>query len=128
MPGSMAKSAKTAVDLFPSLSGIPIVRGWVGIEAFSQDEMQIIGNVHGINGLIIASGFSGHGFGIGPAVGALIAEQIVTGKTPEFELQSKQTGELSSYTLKGLTRVSGTRMIVRRAIPIGVGKQHVASS
>lgn len=84
MPGSMAKSAKTAIDLFPSLRGIPVVRGWVGIEAFCEDEMQVIGGVPSIDGLIVATGFSGHGFGIGPGVGALIAEQIVTGNVPEL--------------------------------------------
>ena len=45
MPGSMAKSARTTVGLFPSLAGIPILRAWAGIEAFCEDGMQVIGNV-----------------------------------------------------------------------------------
>jgi sarcosine oxidase subunit beta len=80
MPGSMAKSAQTTMELFPSLSGIPVVRAWVGIEAFCEDEMQIIGPVHYPEGLILATGFSGHGFAIGPGVGSLLAEYVNTGQ------------------------------------------------
>ncbi len=82
LPGSMAKSARTTVNLYPSLAGIPVVRAWVGIEAFCKDEMQIIGPVPGVQGLVLATGFSGHGFGIGPGVGALIARYFITGKMP----------------------------------------------
>jgi sarcosine oxidase subunit beta len=84
MPGSMAKSAQTTVELFPSLSGIPVVRAWVGIEAFCEDEMQIIGPVHYPEGLIMAAGFSGHGFAIGPGVGSLLAEYVNTGQMSEM--------------------------------------------
>jgi len=99
LPGSMAKSAKTTVDLYPALAGIPIVRGWVGIEAFCKDEMQIVGPVPYVEGLVLAAGFSGHGFGIGPGVGALIAQYITTDTMPamlkpfSFERFSKDAGE-----------------------------------
>jgi len=98
-PGSMAKSAKTTVDLYPTLAGIPIVRGWVGIEAFCKDEMQIVGPVPYVEGLVLATGFSGHGFGIGPGVGALIAQYITTDTMPamlksfSFERFSKGADE-----------------------------------
>ena len=83
-PGSMAKSAKTAVELFPSLTGVPVVRAWVGIEAFSKDEMQIVGPVDDLDGLILAAGFSGHGFGIGPGVGSLVARYVVRDQLPDM--------------------------------------------
>ena len=79
MPGSMAKSARTTVGLYPSLASIPILRAWLGIEAFCEDEMEVVGPVPGVDGLIIAAGFSGHGFAVGPGVGSLIAEFISTG-------------------------------------------------
>ncbi len=82
MPGSMAKSAGTTLGLFPALAGMPVIRAWVGIEAFGADGMQVIGPVPGVSGLILAAGFSGHGFAIGPGVGALIADYLITGKWP----------------------------------------------
>ncbi len=36
-------------------------------------------------GLFLASGFSGHGFGIGPGAGKVMAK-LVAGKTPGFDL------------------------------------------
>jgi sarcosine oxidase subunit beta len=79
LPGSMAKSAQKTVDLYPALADIPIVRAWVGIEAFSADEMQIVGPVPEIDRLFVATGFSGHGFGIGPGVGPSISQYLTTG-------------------------------------------------
>ena len=84
MPGSMSKSARTTVGLFPSLAGVPVLRAWAGIEAFCEDEMQVIGPVPGMDGLIIATGFSGHGFAIGPGVGSLLAHYLTTGKFSEM--------------------------------------------
>jgi sarcosine oxidase subunit beta len=80
LPGSMAKSAETTVSLFPSLAGIPIVRAWLGIEAFCIDEMQIVGPAGSVDGIIVAAGFSGHGFAVGPGIGSLIAQYITTGQ------------------------------------------------
>ena len=84
LPGSMAKSARTTVGLFPSLAGIPVLRAWAGIEAFCEDEMQVVGAVPGLDGLIIAAGFSGHGFAIGPGVGSLLAQYLTTGELSEM--------------------------------------------
>jgi sarcosine oxidase subunit beta len=84
LPGSMAKSAETTVSLYPSLAGIPIVRAWLGIEAFCKDEMQIVGPVASVDGLILAAGFSGHGFAIGPGIGSLIAQYLTTGQWPDM--------------------------------------------
>ena len=84
MPGSMAKSARTTVGLYPSLAGIPVLRAWAGIEAFCADEMQVIGPVPGVDGLIVAAGFSGHGFAIGPGVGRLLTDYLTTGEWSEM--------------------------------------------
>ena len=80
LPGSMAKSARTAVALFPCLAGTTILRAWVGIEAFSPDSLQVIGPAPTVDNLFLAAGFSGHGFALGPGVGRLIARYITTGE------------------------------------------------
>ncbi len=80
LPGSMAKSAQTALAIYPALAGVPVIRAWLGLEAFCADEMEIVGPAPGLSGLILAAGFSGHGFAIGPGVGLLMAEYIVSGR------------------------------------------------
>ena len=84
LPGSMAKSADTTVGLFPALVNVPIMRAWLGIEAFCKDEMQIVGPAPSVDGLIVAAGFSGHGFAVGPGVGSLIAQYVTTNQWPEM--------------------------------------------
>jgi sarcosine oxidase subunit beta len=78
---AIAKAATTAAALFPVLRDANIVRVWSGIEGFTQDGLPVIG--HGCEeGVFHAFGFSGHGFQLGPAVGALVAEAVTTGATP----------------------------------------------
>ena len=51
----------------------------------SPDEVPLIGPIKGAEGMILASGLSGHGFGLGPGVG-LVAAQLATGRTPATDL------------------------------------------
>jgi len=45
------------------------------------DVVPVISAVDEVPGLVIATGFSGHGFGIGPGAGRLVAD-IVMGTSP----------------------------------------------
>jgi glycine/D-amino acid oxidase-like deaminating enzyme len=83
LPGSMARSAATAAALFPVLAQVPVVRAWVGTESFSQDDSPVISILPEHPGLLVAAGFSGHGFAIAPAVGQRVAEWLATGQVPE---------------------------------------------
>jgi len=84
LPESLARSAETTVQLFPALSGVPIVRAWAGFEAYCLDRQPVIGPIDELNGLILAAGFSGHGFALGPGVGSLIARYVTTGQCSEL--------------------------------------------
>ena len=50
------------------------------------DEIPVLGPVDGQAGLLVATGFSGHGFGIGPAAGYLMA-QLAMGEQPIVDLR-----------------------------------------
>lgn len=78
---ALALSAQTVWDLFPIMRGAEIVRAWAGIEACMADEIPVIGPSATAPGAFHAFGFSAHGFQLGPAVGAIIAELIATGTT-----------------------------------------------
>jgi glycine/D-amino acid oxidase-like deaminating enzyme len=47
----------------------------------TPDALPVISGVDSLRGFFIATGFSGHGFGIAPGAGRLMAE-LVTGETP----------------------------------------------
>jgi len=66
---------------FPVFEPLEIIERWAGCIDVTPDEVPIIDAVDSLPGFYIATGFSGHGFGIGPAAGKLTAD-IITGNTP----------------------------------------------
>jgi sarcosine oxidase, subunit beta len=68
--------------LIPHVVSAVIDQAWLGIDAQGHDEVPVLGEVQGIDGLIVATGFSGHGFALSPAVGEVIAGLITTGQSP----------------------------------------------
>jgi sarcosine oxidase subunit beta len=66
---------------FPSLSEAKIVRTWAGWMDHCADGVPVLGKVSEVPGLVLACGFSGHGFGIAPGAAGQIAELITTGTT-----------------------------------------------
>ena len=72
-------SAQTVAALFPGLEGIRIVRSWAGIEGVMPDGIPVIGPSGTEECAWHAFGFSAHGFQLGPIVGKVLAELVVTG-------------------------------------------------
>jgi sarcosine oxidase subunit beta len=72
----------------PSLEKARIARGWAGLYEISPDHHAILGRVPGVEGFIVANGFSGHGFQHSPAVGKVISELIVDGKALTIDISS----------------------------------------
>lgn len=66
---------------FPFLREARLAQFWAGALDVTPDTLPVIDAVEAIPGLYLASGFSGHGFGLGPGAGLLMS-QIVTGNTP----------------------------------------------
>jgi sarcosine oxidase subunit beta len=73
LEASVAGSLETARAVYPPLAGLGLARSWAGLEAFTPDGLPVIGPVPGIAGLLVATGFSGHGFALSPLVGDLLA-------------------------------------------------------
>lgn len=77
-----------AVDRFPPIAETAIKNGWAGSYETSPDAHPILGRVPGVDGFLLANGFSGHGFQHAPAVGQLIAEEIVDGRAHTIDISS----------------------------------------
>ncbi len=65
----------------PSLAKANIIRTWAGFVDEMCDHVPALGRVDEAPGLVLACGFSGHGYGISPAVGKVISELVVKGET-----------------------------------------------
>ncbi|HTI84915.1 MAG TPA: FAD-binding oxidoreductase, partial [Acetobacteraceae bacterium] len=66
---------------FPAFAGMQIAQSWGGMIDVTPDAVPVIGEVPSLPGFFLATGFSGHGFGIGPGAGRLTAD-LVSGDTP----------------------------------------------
>lgn len=75
--GTLAKLA----EAWPIFGKAEIAQRWGGYIDVLPDAVPIISQVDTLPGFYIATGFSGHGFGIAPAAGRLMAD-IVTGHSP----------------------------------------------
>ena len=78
----------TAVRVFPALAEAAIAHRWAGLYEMTPDRHPIIGRVEGLDGLLLANGFSGHGFQHAPIVGQLLAEIVVDGAARTVDISS----------------------------------------
>jgi len=72
-------------ERFPELSGVTLAEAWAGIIDVTPDVVPTLGEDPGIEGFFICTGLSGHGFGIGPALGRIMAD-VVSGRDPGHDL------------------------------------------
>jgi glycine/D-amino acid oxidase-like deaminating enzyme len=70
------QALKNLTAAYPAFSTAKITRSWSGVIDVTPNELPVISPAP-MPGLFIASGFSGHGFGVGPAAGRLAAELIM---------------------------------------------------
>ncbi len=68
-------------ETLPVFKNATIEESWGGFIDVTPDIIPVISGVHSLPGFYMATGFSGHGFGLGPGAGKLMA-QIVTGEKP----------------------------------------------
>jgi sarcosine oxidase, subunit beta len=79
----LALYSRALIRTCPVLASLKVQRQWAGLYDLSPDHAPIVGPVDQVPGLILASGFMGHGFMMAPAVGKRLARGIATGQMPE---------------------------------------------
>ena len=82
----IAAVRKRLAQRIPAMADAPYARGHAGIYDVSPDARAVMGAVPGVDALFVAAGFSGTGFKTAPAVGASMAELILTGKSTTVDL------------------------------------------
>jgi len=61
-----------------------LVTGWSMPCSITPDGIPVVGKVHSLENLYVATGLDGYGLMRGPAIGWLLAELIATGRTPNL--------------------------------------------
>ncbi len=72
---------KNIAETFPVFRDVKVAERWAGMIDVTPDVIPVISPIEAVPGFFIATGFSGHGFGIGPGAGRLVAD-LVTGDGP----------------------------------------------
>jgi len=72
----LAQMKAALTHWFPEIAPAAFVETWAGVIEASPDVLPVISRVDGQDGFLVASGFSGHGFGIGPGAGKFIADMV----------------------------------------------------
>ena len=89
--------------LVPSLADVGVLRTWAGRIDATPDAVPIIGEAPGIRGFYIGTGFSGHGFALGPGAGFTLAELILDGETSldirQLRYSRFEESDMADYSL-----------------------------
>jgi glycine/D-amino acid oxidase-like deaminating enzyme len=84
-PVALANIEMQLRQWLPELSDVPIEQAWAGMIDTTPDVVPVMDAIPGYTALFVATGFSGHGFGIGPAAGKTMADMVM-GKPVSHDL------------------------------------------
>jgi len=80
-PFVLERARASIAESFPAFKNVAVAQSWGGMIDVMPDAIPVISAVDTVPGFFIATGFSGHGFGIGPGAGRLMAD-MVSGAPP----------------------------------------------
>ncbi len=80
-----AGMAAVAATRLPAVLDAGIRTGWAGLYEATPDENQIIGRSAEVPGLLVATGYSGHGFLMAPATGEIVRD-LYLGREPAYDI------------------------------------------
>jgi len=74
---TVARIKARLADRVPAFREVELVEAWSGMIDALPDVVPVLDQASSVDGLFIATGFSGHGFGIGPGAGRVMADLIL---------------------------------------------------
>jgi glycine/D-amino acid oxidase-like deaminating enzyme len=80
-PYVLERARASIAEAFPAFRNVAVAQSWGGMIDVMPDAIPVISAVDSLPGFFIATGFSGHGFGIGPGAGRLVADMVAGGPT-----------------------------------------------
>lgn len=93
--GEIAALVQRTAAVFPAFGTLGLEHLWGGLLDMTPDALPVIERAENIEGLVVAAGFSGHGFCLGPVTGRILAELVTTGTSslPIEAFRSSRFGE-----------------------------------
>lgn len=88
---------KNVIGTFPQLAGLKVTHSWGAFVDCTPDAVPVISTTDGLDGVVLAAGSSGHGFGLGPGIAHLAADLAVN-DTPSVDPEHFKLARLSDWT------------------------------
>jgi sarcosine oxidase subunit beta len=85
--------------ILPAIERLRVAQVWGGLLDMTPDALPVIERSPVVQGLIIAAGFSGHGFCLGPIIGQILANLAISGSV-EFPIEQFQLSRFADGTQK----------------------------
>lgn len=82
---------------FPDFRKTRVRKCWAGVMDVTPDGIPVISEVEAVPGLVLGTGFSGHGFGLGPGAGHVLAD-LATGGDPAVDVAPFRFSRFSDGT------------------------------
>jgi sarcosine oxidase subunit beta len=78
----------------PALAEAGVVSGWAGLYEMTPDHNALVGEDPAVSRFLYATGFSGHGFLMGPAIGEVVRD-LYLGRTPVVDVRGLDAGRFA---------------------------------
>lgn len=97
--GWLERVGEVASHRAPGLASVGIAGGWTGFYETTPDHNALLGEANAPSRFLYATGFSGHGFLQGPAVGEVIRD-LVLGNAPVVDITGFDVGRFQEARLR----------------------------
>jgi len=83
----------------PTISEVGLGAGWAGLYEMTPDHNALVGEAEGVSRFLYATGFSGHGFLMGPAIGEVMRD-LYLGRSPVIDVSPLTAGRFAGCDLR----------------------------
>ena len=91
---------QAAAKRVPPLADAKVMRAYAGVRDLTPDYHGILGPARTAPGFHVACGFSGHGFMHAPAIGLLMAEIVLDGRTSSMDIDALSLDRFDAGTTR----------------------------
>ncbi|MBA3450496.1 MAG: FAD-binding oxidoreductase [Chloroflexia bacterium] len=104
--GHIAAALARGIEILPVLAAARVAQVWGGLLDMTPDALPVIERIPEIDGLIVAAGFSGHGFCLGPVTGQILRDLALSGDT-DFPIAPFQRDRFAESTEQATATLHG---------------------
>jgi sarcosine oxidase, subunit beta len=98
-PGEVLRNAELIAQRFPAMEHGLSMGGYSGVYDNTPDHQPVLGAVPEHPGLYVNFGWSGHGFKHAPAIGDILAQVVLNGPAPEWDLEPFRWSRFRDHAL-----------------------------